>query len=80
MTTDTLTIGDIDSRLNAFGQRLRTIRRASHLSQKELAEVSGLHRVTINRLEQGTVDVGLVSLWKLAKALSVSTSELAGES
>lgn len=80
MTPEALTIGDIDERLDAFGQRLRSIRRTAKLSQRQLAEVSGLHRVTINRLEQGTVDVGLVSMWKLAKALAVSTSELAGES
>lgn len=75
----TAAVDEVDAQLAGFGRRLQAIRRNARLTQLELANVSGLHRVTINRLEQGTVDVGLISLWKLSKALSVSTSVLAGE-
>lgn len=75
----TAAVDEVDTQLACFGRRLQAIRRSAQLTQRELADVSGLHRVTINRLEQGTVDVGLTSLLKLSKALSVSTAILAGE-
>ncbi len=72
-------MSEVDLQLAAFGQRLRAIRRSAQLSQFELGEASGIHRVTINRLEQGKMEVGLINLWRLARALSVSTSDLADE-
>ncbi len=58
--------------------RLRDIRERSPLSQEELAGKSGVHRVTIARLEAGaTARAGTIR--KLAKALGVKAADLYGD-
>lgn len=46
------------------------------MSQIELAEAAGVHRVNISRLENGRLDIGVSSLRRLAKALGVKPSDL----
>jgi transcriptional regulator with XRE-family HTH domain len=62
-----------------LGERVLILRRRRRLSQGGLAEVSGLHRNTIARLEQGDLqDLGGESLVKLARALGCSADILLG--
>ncbi len=59
--------------------RLREIRESKYLSQRMLAERSGVSRPTIARLEGGEEEARYTTLWKLAEALGVEPGELVGE-
>jgi transcriptional regulator with XRE-family HTH domain len=56
--------------------RLRAVRIARALSQAELAQRSGVSRVSITRLESGDVDARFATIRKLAEALGVEPREL----
>lgn len=56
--------------------RLRAVRIARALSQAELAQRSGVSRVSITRLESGEVDARFATIRKLAEALGVEPREL----
>jgi transcriptional regulator with XRE-family HTH domain len=59
------------------GERLASIRRRRGLTQRELAESSGVSLAAIRKLEQGERESArLATLHKLAKALRVQTSSL----
>ena len=59
--------------------RLKRLRQKRGLSLRKLAEVSGVHYISIIRLESGECDLRLSTLRKLAKALKVTVAELIGE-
>jgi transcriptional regulator with XRE-family HTH domain len=61
----------------AFAQNLRRLRLKRFLSQGELARRSGLHAVTLTRLETGTTAPSARSVRALADALGVEPRELA---
>ena len=48
-------------------------------SLRTLAEKSGVHFVSLAKMEAGTLDPRLSSVQRVAKALGVSVSELIGE-
>ncbi len=60
-------------------RRLRTIRTERKLSLRALADLSGVHFVSLAKMEGGTLDPRLSSVQRVAKALGVSVSELIGE-
>ena len=56
---------------------LKTIRQEMHLTQEELADMSGVGRVTISRLETGKLkETTAGTLSKLARALNVTIDKL----
>lgn len=56
---------------------LKEIREKANLTQAELAEKSGVGRVTISRLETGKLkETTFGTLMKLAKVLQVSVDDL----
>ena len=57
-------------------QPLRQVRLERGLTLQALADASGVHRVTINRIELRNHQPALETLWKLAEALEVSPAEL----
>ena len=57
-------------------QRLRELREGRGMSQAELSEASGIHRVSIARYELGIIVPTVDSLARLADALDVPMSEL----
>lgn len=59
-----------------FGKRVRQLRLAASMSQEQLAERAGLHRTYIGGIERGERNVGIVNLFRLARALRVRPSEL----
>ncbi|HEX9969556.1 MAG TPA: helix-turn-helix transcriptional regulator [Acidimicrobiales bacterium] len=60
----------------AFGERVRTLRRAAGLSQEQLGQLAGLHRTYVSALELGTRNVGLRGIVRLATALGVDPADL----
>ena len=59
-----------------IGQRIRTRRKAFHLTQEELAERVGISTIHMSHIETGNTKLGLSVLVNLANALSVQTDEL----
>lgn len=59
-----------------LGLRVRALRKAQNLAQDDLAEKAGVHRTQIGFIEQGTRDLRLSTLQKVAFALGVDASEL----
>ncbi len=60
-----------------MGYNLRKIREEKGMTQSELAQKSGVSRVTISRLESGSQsDLMVGNLNKLAEALGCRVSEL----
>ena len=60
-----------------FRDNLRRIRLAQFLSQAELARRSGVHAITVTRLESGRTAPSTRTVRALAAALSVPPAELA---
>ena len=64
--------------LMPIGDRLKQLRKASNLSQMDVARASGLSLSIITQLEQGlTADPKLSTLKALAKALGCKIDDLA---
>ncbi|NPU86410.1 MAG: helix-turn-helix transcriptional regulator [Syntrophaceae bacterium] len=61
---------------DAFGQTIRTLRKARKMSQETLAELSNLDRSFISHLECGKKQPSLVTIFQLAKALKVTPSKI----
>ncbi len=59
-----------------FGKAVRRRRRELDLSQEELAERAELHRTYISSIERGQRNPSLENIEKIAKALSISISDL----
>lgn len=65
-----------DPRLEAFGKRVREIRKSKNLSQEELAAIAGIDRSYMGHIERGEKNITLTKLYQIAEALGVSGSEL----
>ena len=61
-----------------LGERVRGLRRTRGLTLEGLAELSGVSRAMISKLERGEKNPTLVVAAKLAEGLGVSLSRLAG--
>lgn len=59
-----------------LGKNIKLLREKLGLTQEELAQKMGMHSNTIARWERDEVDPRGTSLWKLAKALNVSSATL----
>ena len=57
-------------------KKMVAIRKKKKLSQRALAELSGINQVTIARIETGVFDPRLSTLRALAKALKVKIVDL----
>lgn len=59
--------------------RIREWRERRGLSLRKLGELSGVHYVSLVKLEAGRLDPRLSTVLKLCQALRVSLSQLVGE-
>lgn len=59
-----------------FGKKLREVRLKKNKSQGDIAKILGVHRSYISGLERGKRNPSLLTVHKVAKALSVSVNEL----
>lgn len=62
--------------LPIIAKNLRELRRASGLSQEELADRAGLHRTYVSSVERGERNLTVGSLEKLATALGCKFIDL----
>jgi transcriptional regulator with XRE-family HTH domain len=60
----------------AFGRRVRELRKERGFSQEELGHRAGVHYTYIGGIERGERNPGLMNIWAIAAALSVTLSEL----
>jgi transcriptional regulator with XRE-family HTH domain len=65
-----------NSVLTVFGSNVRSQREAKEFTQEKLAERAGLDPTYISGIERGLRNPGIQNVAKIAKALSISTSEL----
>ncbi len=66
------------TRRRQIGDRIRATRTGRKLSQEKLAELAGLDRKTVNRIEQGTHSTLIDHLLLIADALHVPLRDLVG--
>ncbi|MEU8756194.1 helix-turn-helix transcriptional regulator [Streptomyces chartreusis] len=64
------------TRRRAIGDRIRAARLDANLTQERLAELSGMDRQTINRIEQGHASPLLDNLIRIADALGTPLADL----
>jgi transcriptional regulator with XRE-family HTH domain len=64
------------TRRREIGARVRAARERQKLSQEKLAELVGLDRKTINRIEQGAYSTLIDHLVLIAQALEVPLADL----
>ena len=62
--------------LAAFGAAVRDLRKKAGMSQERLAEESSLHRTYISGVERGERNLGLINVYRIARALRVSGPDL----
>jgi len=62
-----------------IGENLKQERLQHHLSLSELAKASGISKAMLSQIEAEKVNPTLVTMWKIARALSVDVSELIRE-
>ena len=65
-----------DTRRKRLGARIKTLREQQGLSQRKLALMIGSNQTYIWQIENGTVNVGLDILCRLADALEVNVRNL----
>lgn len=65
-----------DERRKRLGERIKALRGQQGLSQRKLALMIGSNQTHIWQIENGTVNVGLDILCRLADALEVNVRDL----
>jgi transcriptional regulator with XRE-family HTH domain len=63
-------------RRRAVGARIRAARLHANLTQERLAEMAGMDRQAVNRIEQGHASPLLDNLIRIADALNVPLADL----
>ena len=67
---------DVKDMRKVLADRLFELRSAEELSQARLAEIAGVDRKTINRIENGHFSPALDTIVRLSVALGISPSDL----
>lgn len=62
--------------LKRFGESMQKTRKEQNLSQERLAEMVGVNRTYISLVEKGERNPSLKTLYRIAKALKVSSDQL----
>lgn len=61
-----------------YGNRLKEARKAKGLTQTEAAEMTGLHQQAWQRLEKGTLDPKMSTVYNICNSLGISADWLIG--
>lgn len=67
---------DVKNMRSVLAERLYDLRSANELSQAFLAELAGVDRKTINRIENGHFSPALDTIVRLSVALGITPSDL----
>ena len=67
---------DVKNMRTVLAERLFDLRSANELSQAFLAELAGVDRKTINRIENGHFSPALDTIVRLSVALGIAPSDL----
>ena len=59
-----------------FGKAVQRYRKERQLTQAQLAELIGLHRSTVSKIERGKVNVALFTIIDITSVLGVSIGDL----
>ena len=59
-----------------FGKNVQKIRKIRHLSQEQLAELTGVHRTYIGMIERAEKNITLCNIERIAKGLNVPIIDL----
>ena len=59
-----------------FGQKLRKLRLERGLTQEGLADLADMHFTYVGQIERGLRNPSLINLFRLAKALKISSDKL----
>jgi hypothetical protein len=62
-----------------IGDRLRSIRKSKHLTQRGLGRLTGQSNIQISRIECGETGLTVVMLLRFSRALEIDPSEILGE-
>jgi len=66
----------VPSALDLFGKQIRALREKQHLSQEKLAELCGVHRNYIGRVERAETNMKFDSVIRLSVGLKVRPERL----
>jgi putative transcriptional regulator len=78
-TTEATLKRDVKDMRTVLANRLFEMRSDAELSQAQLAEIAGVDRKTINRIENGHFSPALDTIVRLSVALGIAPSDLLGE-
>ena len=59
-----------------FGEYIAAMRKKQGITQKEFAEMIGIHQPDVSVLEKGSRQSTVEMIWKVAEALSISPQKL----
>lgn len=62
--------------LEKFGDKMQKVRKSMGISQEELASRLSMHRTYVGMIERGERNPTIRTLYKVAKALKVKSSDL----
>ncbi|WP_195215059.1 helix-turn-helix domain-containing protein [Bifidobacterium breve] len=65
-----------ERRRRTFGDAIRDARKSQHVSQEHLAELAGIDRAYMGRIERGEQSVSLDKIWSICDALETTPSRL----
>lgn len=74
--TETLLKRSVKDKRVRLAEKLYELRQDNNLSQARLAEIAGVDRKTINRIENGHFSPALDTIVRLCVALGVNPSEI----
>ncbi len=62
--------------LNAFGKRLEQLRKSKELSYRKMSQMCDIDYSDISKIEKGKVNISLLTILELSKALETEPREL----
>tara|TARA_B100001778_G_C18357640_1_gene524903 strand:+ start:400 stop:612 length:213 start_codon:yes stop_codon:yes gene_type:complete len=65
-----------DPKLQAFGQRVRELRKNKGWSQEQFADLAGLDRSYMGHIERGEKNITLLKIYQISDVLEMSLSDL----